>query len=166
MCGTTVYKNSAKGGEFKDARKVLWRGPERFHQDRKRWIWFSKTGLRWDSCTSLSQPDSRVGGVHLISASSLLAAHLIMEYSLGLFRPFLPNWFPPKSPVVVQSSGIRSERFIFIYLLPGCSGSRLLLRLSLVVVSRGCSSLGSTGFSLWWPLIAEHRLWGGRSCGM
>ena len=30
--------------------------------------------------------------------------------------------------------------------------------LSLVVASRGYSSLECVGFSLWWLLIAEHRL--------
>ena len=40
--------------------------------------------------------------------------------------------------------------------------------LSLVVASRGCSSLQSTGFSLWWLLLLQgtgSRCWGFSSCG-
>ena len=32
-----------------------------------------------------------------------------------------------------------------------------LRRLSLIGVSRDLSSLSCAGFSLWWPLVAEHR---------
>ena len=38
----------------------------------------------------------------------------------------------------------------------GCVGSSLLFGLSLVEVSRGCSSLQCKGFSLQWLLLLQH----------
>ena len=115
----------------------------------------SKTGLGWDSfCSSLSQPDSQVGCVHFPAASSLPAAYLVMEYNPGLFPPVSSNRFPRRSPVVAQSSRTRSERFSFIYLLTGCSGSWLL----------------HAGFLRWWWAGATLRCGapalGFRSCSM
>ena len=143
-------------------------GVERFRRDRKRWIRFSKTGLGWDSfCSSLSQLDSQVGCVHLTAASSLSAAHLVVEYSPGLFHPFLSNWFPPRSPVVVQSSRTRSEHFIFIYLLTGCSGSWLLHLGFLWLCEQGLLFIVEHRLLIVVAsLVAEHGLRGFGSCGM
>ena len=49
---------------------------------------------------------------------------------------------------------LKCELFFFF----GSVGSSLLRWLSLVAASRGYSSLRCTGFSLWWLLVAEHRL--------
>ena len=43
-------------------------------------------------------------------------------------------------------------KFVFIYSIFGCAGSSLL-RVSVIVVSAGYSSLWCTGFSLWWLLL-------------
>ena len=110
---------------------------------------FSKTGLGRDSsCSSLSQPDSQVGGVHLPAAPSLPAAYLVMEYNPGLFPPVSSNRFPRRSPVVAQSSRTRSECFSFIYLLTGCSGSWCCTRAFSGGGEQGYSPLWSAGSGL------------------
>ena len=48
--------------------------------------------------------------------------------------------------------------FIYFYFIFGCTGSLLLYGLSLAVASGGNSLLRHMGFSLWWLLVAEHRL--------
>ena len=58
---------------------------------------------------------------------------------------------------------------VFIYLFYSCAGSSLLLGLSLVVVSRGLSSLQCSGFSVWWLLLLQRtdsRHLGFSSCGV
>ena len=50
--------------------------------------------------------------------------------------------------------------YLFIF---GCLGSSLLCSLSLVVVSRGYSSLWRVGFSLWWLLLLRSK--GSRRAG-
>ena len=58
---------------------------------------------------------------------------------------------------------------VFIYLFYGCAGSSLLLGLSLVVESRGYSSLQCSGFSVWWLLLLQRtdsRDLGFSSCGV
>ena len=60
-----------------------------------------------------------------------------------------------------HSEMILKNKFMHLFLavlgLCCCSG------FSLVVVSGGYSSLQCAGFSLWWLLVAEHRLYGMRA---
>ena len=52
---------------------------------------------------------------------------------------------------------------LFIYLFLAALGLRCCVRVSLVAASGGYSSLRCAGFSLRWPLVAEHGLW---VCGL
>ena len=70
--------------------------------------------------------------------------------------------------VLLQSQYFFKNKFIYLFIF-GCVGSLLLCRLSLVVASRGYSSLRCAGFSLWWLLLLRStgsRRMGFSSCGM
>ena len=68
--------------------------------------------------------------------------------------------------MVVQSSRTRSEHFIFIYLLTGCSGSWLLHSGFLWLCEQGLLFIVEHRLlTLVASLVAEHGLWGFGSCG-
>ena len=71
---------------------------------------------------------------------ALQNGHLLLLLYLDLWFP-LWLWF---------LSFFKKSIYLFIY---GCIWSSLLCGLSLVVASGGYSSLGRTGFSLWWLLL-------------
>ena len=102
---------------------------------------------------------------------------LCLKYQGGclwvLTESYMGGWFCAVS-CFLEHKSVRGFLFFFffnksIYLfIFGCLGSSLLRRLSLVVVSRGYSSLWREGFSLQWLLLLRSmgsRRAGFSSCG-
>ena len=90
-------------------------------------------------------------------SSIIFSIENICLYLSAFLKEFLCLFFLP-SQIILQDNYLYYFIFKIYLFIFGCLGSSLLHGLSLVAVSGGYSLLWCAGVSLWWPLVAEHRL--------